>query len=66
MIAIKKKYEPTEPQMQKKTIGGFTFYYNPNEINITPEVHKYLEGFRTEDGEDSFVLTMDGDGLVIY
>ena len=66
MVAVKNLREVMEPLMLKKTISGFTFYYNPSEIKFTPEIHKYLEGFRTEDGEDSFVLTMDEEGLVVY
>ena len=66
MIAAKSLRNPPEPLLLKKSIGGFTFYYNPSEIKLTPDIQKYLEGFRSEDGEDSFVLTADDDGLVVY
>ena len=66
MLAAKNLHNSSDSLLLKKTIGGITFYYNPNEVKLTPEIHKYLEGFRTEDGEDSFVLTVDEDGLLIY
>ena len=52
--------------MITEIINGFTFYYNPLEITITQAIRDFLHGFRTEDGETSFVLTMDEEGLVVY
>jgi len=47
-------------------IGQFAFYYNPEEITIDIATRKFLENFRTYDGEDCFTLTRDDEGLVIY
>jgi len=50
----------------QETINKFTFYYDPEEITIDAATRKFLEDFRTDDGEDCFVLTRDDEGFVIY
>ena len=55
-----------KPVLLKEKINQFTFYYNPREITIDTPTRKFLENFRTDDGEDCFTLTRDDEGLVIY
>jgi|GEM_PF-5460733 len=53
-------------QFNIEKINGFTFYYNPKEITLDYSTRKFLENFRTDDGEDCFTLARDNEGLVIY
>ena len=52
--------------MKKKIVNNWTFFYNPHEITMNDKLRKHLEGFRTDDGETTFTLTMDDERLVIY
>jgi len=68
VVMEKSTYKPTvaTADLLKEKINQFTFYYNPKEITIDLATRKFLENFRTDDGEDCFTLTRDEEGLVIY
>ena len=57
---------PQNTAMLKEKINEFTFYYNPAEITLDDKTRELLAGFRTDDGENCFTLTLDEEGLVIY
>ena len=48
-----------------EVINGITFYFDPNEIQLTPEIIEELESFYGEDS--AYTLHMDEeDGLTVY
>jgi len=61
-----KAYEMAKGCDEKaEVVNGITFYYNPNEIEITEDVLKELEAFRGD--ESAYVIYKDiNKGMVIY
>ena len=55
-----------QPSLLSRQINQFTFFYDPHEIIFDDALLEYLSAFRTDDGENSFVLTRDEYGYVIY
>ena len=53
-------------QKSKLEVNGWTFFYDPAEINMDSSMRQYLSDFRTDDGETVFVLAKHGNRLVIY
>lgn len=64
---ILQAYEDTQDESNHyEIINGVTYYYEPNEIQLTDDVIEELERFSLEAEDETYSIYMDDGEMVIY